>query len=231
MSSSSKRNADKFDAYAGEYERLHAESVAVTGEETDYFAGYKAECLQRKGIAADAKILDFGCGIGNVTTKLVELFSNVHGYEPSPLSAEKARKRAPGATIHDQLASVPEATFSVAVLSCVLHHVPPAERPKLLGEVMQKLEPGGELIVFEHNPLNPLTQRAVKICPFDDDAILLWPWEQRRLLKDAGFTRVGLDYIVFFPKALAFMRPLEPKLRWLAAGAQTMTVGTKPAAQ
>jgi SAM-dependent methyltransferase len=222
------RNAAKFDAYARDYERLHAQSVSITGEETDYFARYKVDCLARAGVARDQRILDFGCGIGNTTAQLVAQFSDVHGYEPSKVSAEQARQRATAATVYDDMAAVPKASFSVAVLSCVLHHVPPADRLGVMAQVLEALEPGGQLFVFEHNPLNPLTRRAVAACPFDDDAILLWPGEQKRLLREGGFTQVSLDYIVFFPRPLAFLRPLEPKLAWLPAGAQTMTRGVKP---
>jgi SAM-dependent methyltransferase len=228
MSGSSQRNAEKFDQYANEYERLHAENVAITGEETDYFAYYKVECLERKGVASDAKILDFGCGIGNVTSKLSERFTNLTGYEPSPVSAERARQRVPRATIHHELGTLPEAQFDVAVLSCVLHHVQPAERAALMQQVVSKLRSGGRLFVFEHNPLNPVTRRAVATCAFDDDAVLLWPWEAKRLLQQSGFQQVGLDYIVFFPKPLSFLRGLEPRLGWLPAGAQQLVIGTKP---
>jgi SAM-dependent methyltransferase len=220
-------NASKFDAYARDYERLHAQNVAVTGEETDYFARYKADCLLRAGVRPDDSVLDFGCGIGNTTVHLAERFSHVQGYEPSKLSAQKARERAPKATIHDELASVPAGAFSVAVLSCVLHHVPPAERHTVLTQILGALRPGGRLFVFEHNPWNPLTRRAVATCAFDDDAILLWPGELRTSLRRGGFVDVSLDYIVFFPKPLAFLRPLEPKLAWLPLGAQTMTQGYK----
>lgn len=227
MSGSSQRNAEKFDQYANEYERLHAENVAITGEETDYFAYYKVECLERKGVAKGAKILDFGCGIGNVTSKLSERFNDLTGYEPSPVSAEKARTRAPHATIHHDIQAVPDSQFDVAVLSCVLHHVQPPERAGVMQQVLSKLRPGGRLFVFEHNPLNPVTRRAVSTCAFDDDAVLLWPWETKRLLSDSGFADVDLDYIVFFPKPLAFLRGLEPKLSWLPAGAQQLVIGTK----
>jgi SAM-dependent methyltransferase len=222
------RNAAKFDAYARDYERLHQESVSIAGEETDYFARYKVDCLARAGVAPGAKILDFGCGIGNTTVHLVEQFTDVHAYEPSKLSAARAKERACAATVYDELSAVPKGKFAVAVLSCVLHHVPLAERRSVMAQVLDALEPGGRLFVFEHNPWNPLTRRAVAVCPFDDDAILLWPGEQRRLLREAGFSDVSLDYIVFFPRALSFLRGLEPKLSWLPAGAQTMTRGTKP---
>jgi SAM-dependent methyltransferase len=219
----------KFDAYAESYEKLHAANVAVTGEETGYFSQYKVECLKRAGVDPAGALLDFGCGIGNVTERLVAAFSNVHGYEPSKLSAEKARERVPGAVIHDNLDEVPKGSFSTAVLSTVLHHVPPAERHGVVSQIFERLAPGGRLFIFEHNPFNPLSQYAVATCPFDDDAILLWPSEQRRLLRETGFEDVKLDYIVFFPRPLSFLRPLEPRLRWLFLGAQTMAVGRKPA--
>jgi len=105
--------------------------------------------------------------------------------------------------------------------------VPRPDRPAVLKDVLSKLRPGGRLYVFEHNPLNPVTQRTVKTCPFDDDADLLWPWQARRLLKEAGFREVRLDYIVFFPRPLAALRPLEPRLRWLPFGAQQLVLGTR----
>jgi SAM-dependent methyltransferase len=221
-------NTLKFDRYASSYEQLHASNISISGEGTQYFARYKVECLLRAGVPLSAPILDFGCGIGNVTRELVTCFGSVHGYEPSSVSAEQARRSAPTAKIHDQLDSVPDAHFVAAVLSGVLHHVPPSDRRQLLSDVLTKLAPGGTLFVFEHNPYNPLTRRAVATCEFDDDAILLWPRELKTLLTGAGFADVRLDYIVFFPKALAFLRPLEPKLRWLFAGAQTLTMGKKP---
>lgn len=224
----SEKPTQKFDEYAESYEALHAKNVALSGEETGYFAQYKVDCLLRAGVDPAAPLLDFGCGIGNVTEKLLGSFSNVHGFEPSQLSAERARERAPAAHIHHDFSTVPAGAFSAVVLSCVLHHVPVADRASVMQQAMLALAPGGRLFIFEHNPWNPLTRRAVATCAFDDDAILLWPGEQRRLLRDAGFEQVNLDYIVFFPAALSFLRPLEPRLNWLFAGAQTMAWGRKP---
>jgi len=227
MTESSQRNATKFDAYADNYTQLHANNVAVSGEEPDYFAGYKVDCLERKGVRRTDHILDFGCGVGNVTAKLAERFPHLAGYEPSPASAEKAQARVPSAAIHHEIAALPDAAFDVAMLSCVLHHVQPPERPALLEQLRSKLRPGGRVFVFEHNPFNPVTRYAVATCEFDDDAVLLWPSETKRLLRDNGFGSVELDYIVFFPKPLAFLRRVEPKLAWLPAGAQQLVVGTK----
>src|SRR5262249_39120290 len=142
-------------------------------------------CLERMG--AGTPILDFGCGIGNLTEQLVKTYRDVHGYDPSTESLGLAKPRAPGAIFHHDLEAVPNATFATAIVAGVLHHVAPAERGALLGEVKSKLSPGGRVVVFEHNPWNPLTRRAVANCAFDDDAVLLWPRELKRVLRDSGF--------------------------------------------
>jgi SAM-dependent methyltransferase len=216
-----------FDRHAATYHEAHAASIRASGESTSYFAEYKLRCLERMG--AQAPILDFGCGIGNLTEQLVKTYRDVHGYDPSTESLGLARPRAPGAVFHQDLEDVPSATFATAIVAGVLHHVAPAERAALLGDVKSKLSPGGRVVVFEHNPWNPLTRRVVAHCAFDDDAVLLWPWELKRVLRDSGFVDIDLRYIVFFPKFLAALRPLEPKLSRLFMGAQTMCTATKPA--
>ncbi|MCW5831488.1 MAG: class I SAM-dependent methyltransferase [Labilithrix sp.] len=218
----------KFDSYAESYEGLHRSSVAASGEDPAYFHDYKIACLRRRGLLR-GPLLDYGCGTGNLTERFVRAreVDELHGYDPSAVSLAEARARAPSAELHTDASTLPRAHFATAVLSGVLHHVPPRERPGVLETVRGALRPGGHVVVFEHNPLNPVTRRAVAACPFDDDAILLWPWEARRLLRRSGFDDVRLDYIVFFPKPLAFLRGLEPRLRRVALGAQQMLVAVK----
>lgn len=218
----------KFDEYASTYETLHRASIAASGEDPSYFHDHKIDCLRRKGLL-NGPLLDFGCGVGN----LLERFARptfgleVHGYDPSPESLAEARQRAPAATIHEDPATLPTGHFATVVLSGVLHHVAPPDRAVLLATVRDRLKPGGNVVIFEHNPLNPLTRRAVAACEFDDDAILVWPWQCRRLLRDARFAKIQHDYIVFFPKPLSFMRRFEPRLRRLALGAQQLVVGER----
>jgi SAM-dependent methyltransferase len=219
----------KFDAYAESYVAVHQQNVAITGEPPEYFAAYKLGCLQRLvGPSFDQPVLDYGCGVGVVTEQLGKRFSRVEGYDPSEQSITSARNRAPGVRFHTSLAEVPDGTFGLLVMSGVLHHVNPAERAGVLKQAVAKLRPGdGRLVVFEHNPINPLTRRAVADCPFDDDAILLWPWEARRLLKEANLQAVRLRFIVFLPRLLARLRFLEPHLWAVPLGAQVMLVGTR----
>jgi 2-polyprenyl-3-methyl-5-hydroxy-6-metoxy-1,4-benzoquinol methylase len=221
--------SSKFDAYARDYETLHAKSIEASGEEPTYFVTYKRRCIERMvGNRFDEPILDYGCGIGMLIEQLGQRFSTVDGYDPSGESIARARQRAPRATVYETTSAIPDGRYALAILACVLHHVPPAEREALLRRVTAKLKPTGRLVVFEHNPLNPVTRRAVAMCPFDDDAVLLWPREARRLLERSGLVDVRCDYIVFFPRALGRLRWIEPHLRALPLGAQTMLVGTRP---
>ena len=87
-------------------------------------------------------------------------------------------------------------------------------------ELQRVIKPTGQIFVFEHNMLNPLTVKAVKDCPFDEDAILLPRSELLGLARDAGFTDIRVRYVVFFPRVLAVFRPLEPFLGWVPLGAQ-----------
>jgi SAM-dependent methyltransferase len=214
----------KFDAHAENYHDDHARSLSSSGEDPEYFHRYKLGCIERLGLSNSARILDYGCGIGNVTVHLARQFDTVHGFDPSRRSLDMCKERVPSAILHETEQALPEGYFDAAVLSGVLHHIKPADRKTLLRHVYRTLRPGGRVIVFEHNPINPLTRKVVRDCPFDDDAILLWPWEIPQLLINSGFYAPKLDYIVFFPKMLAALRPLEPRMRGLFIGAQTMTV-------
>lgn len=221
--------ARKFDDYAEEYGRLLEDSIQASGESHSYFHNYKVDCIRRLGLDPSRPMLDFGCGIGSLTEHLAQAFGQVEGYDPSPKSLEIARKRLPEVPFHDQTQTLSDARFGAAVLSGVLHHVPPPKRAEMLSSLRSKLAPGGKLIIFEHNPWNPLTRRAVHACAFDDDAILLWPGELRSLTRSSGYCELRQDYIVFFPHWLARLRGLEPRLAWFFLGAQTMTVATRGA--
>ncbi len=217
--------ASEFDRFASDYASRHKANVALSGEEPGYFADYKLACIERL-VGSDYRepILDFGCGVGMLTERLGRRFAEVHGYDLSSECLAVARQRC-RATFHGDESSLPDGHFGLVVLANVLHHVPPPGRSDLLRRVASKLRPGtGRLVVFEHNPLNPLTRYVVSRCEFDVDALLLWPWELRGLLRSCGYRSIRDRYIVFFPRALSPLRGLEPLLGWLPLGAQTMFV-------
>jgi SAM-dependent methyltransferase len=225
----------QFDRYARDYHDLNAAAVRASGETPDYFAALKASYMSRAAPLPEdgalRAILDFGCGIGGGIPHLRRAFpdARLHGVDASGVSIAMARTASADAqfsVIEDNRLPLPDATFDLALAACVFHHIAPVERLHWMRELHRVLKPGGKLFVFEHNPLNPLTRKVVRECPFDEDAILLPRGEALALLADAGFREAKSDYIVFFPRMLAALRPLERWLSRLPLGAQYAAQGT-----
>lgn len=221
-----KRTGSEFDRFAADYSSLHKQNIAISGEEPTYFADYKLRCIERLvGKNFADPILDFGCGVGILTERLGEHFPQVHGYDPSSESLDIARERS-RSTFHDQESSIPDNHFGLVVLANVLHHVAPNDRDDLLKRIVSKMRTdSSRLVVFEHNPINPLTRYVVSRCEFDADAVLLWPWQLTALLRRSRFNSLSRKFIVFFPSAFSYLRGIEPSLAWLPLGAQMMVAG------
>ena len=219
----------EFDSYADQYEELLAHSIKISGEKPEYFAAYKASYLAGMVPPDVERVLDYGCGIGMLSTQLKLQFpkAQVDGFDPSPGSLARVT---PALVAQGSFESDPNflsSTYDLIVMANVLHHVKPAERQDLVSDVASRLAPDGRLVVFEHNPFNVLMQLAVAQCVFDEDAILLRRKESAHYLHCAGLNTTS-DYIVFFPRWLRWLRRLEPHLYWCPLGAQYVVVGTRP---
>lgn len=208
-------------------ERKREESIALSGEGTEYFAAYKRHVLERILGTKDAgPILDFGCGTGDLLKELVRGFAPVHGYDPDPDCLALAHKRVPTAELFDDPETLPRDHYGAVVLANVMRHVPPENRPGLVRTAVQLLRKGGTLVFFEYNPLNPITRRVARAAP-EGEGELLFPWEVRRLLKDAKLGKRHLEFIVFFPRQFAGFRAFEPLMSRVPIGAQVVGWGQR----
>ena len=178
------------------------------------------------GLPPDGRYLDFGSGVGasvapfrshlpaarlvcaDVSADSLALSKTNHGdaadYVWSPDGALPFR----------------DAEFDGAFACCVFHHIPHSQHAEVLENLRRVVRPGGLIMIYEHNPFNPLTVRAVRTCPFDANAVLLSARQLARAGIEAGWRAQRCDYRVFFPAALSRLRPLENRLRWLPLGAQ-----------
>jgi ubiquinone/menaquinone biosynthesis C-methylase UbiE len=218
----------EFDRFADEYHSVHAQNIRLSGEDPDYFARYKAREAARvgRGHLPAAKLLDFGTGVGNSLPFLHEEFPDcrITGVDVSLRSLEIARERFDGIAelceFDGRHIPAPDGEFGLALAACVFHHIDQGEHVAKLAELRRVLAPDGWLLVYEHNPWNPLTRKAVRDCPFDENAQLLTAATLARRARAAGFSNVATRYRVFFPASLAWLRPLERLLGWLPIGAQ-----------
>jgi ubiquinone/menaquinone biosynthesis C-methylase UbiE len=221
----------EFDKFATEYRAMHAANIKASGESPEYFAEYKIVDLVRDSAAlgalsAEPRVLDFGAGVGYSVPFFARHLpaARVTCLDVSQKSLEVGETQHGGRAefTHFDGARIPyaDATFDVALASCVFHHIPETEHVALLAEIRRVLKPRGLLFVFEHNPLNPLTRHAVDTCPFDENALLIRAPNMRRRVLNAAFADARINYRIFFPHALRGLRGLEPSLTWLPLGAQ-----------
>ncbi len=217
----------EFDKVADAYQRQHAQNVRLSGEDPSYFARHKAAQMARSlGARPAGHILDFGAGVGNCLPHLNELLrpSTLTALDVSARSLELAQARfGPLAHyLHFDGVRVPLADASVqtALAACVFHHIAADRQVPLLAELRRVLAPQGRLFIFEHNPYNPLTRYAVSTCEFDANAVLITSNTLLQRVAQAGFAQARRKYLLFFPRALRAMRPLEPWLGACPLGAQ-----------
>jgi SAM-dependent methyltransferase len=220
----------EFDQVADEYLELHAKNLKISGESPEYFARYKIDEVRRiwskRGWPEPRTILDFGAGIGNSAPHFRRNFpdAEIIATDVSELSLAIARQRFPGMArfeLYDGLGPIaPEGSVDLAFSACVFHHIAADEHVELLRRLHLTLAASAALVVFEHNPINPVTQHIVATCPFDANAVLIPASLLRARLLEAGFDKVELAYTGFFPGPLARLRPLEPLMQRLPIGAQ-----------
>ena len=226
-----------FDQYSDEYTSLVNNSVAFTGLDIDFFtkvkAGYIADfCNSHQFASASTKALDVGCGVGSFHSLLIDEFEELHGVDVSADSISKASDNHPLVeykTYSGSRLPYESDTFDVVFTVCVLHHVPTDNWQQFVNEMYRVVNRGGLVIIFEHNPKNPLTMKAVNNCPFDVDAVLLKSNVAMDLMIGAGLSEVNRRYILSIPAANRFLRKVDGLFSSVRLGAQYFVSGTKPA--
>jgi trans-aconitate methyltransferase len=220
-----------FDAYAGAYDAALNRGLSLSGESKEYFAHtrirWTAARLARAG-CRPRHVLDFGCGTGASAPELLEQLqaATVTGIDTSPESIALATEQhANGLVRFATIEAIrPSGQYDFVYCNGVFHHIEPEDRPAALAYISQSLSPTGYFALWENNPRNPGTRLVMKRIPFDRDAKPLSAPAARRLLRAAGFEVLSTDFLFLFPRLLAALRPLEPRLARLPAGAQYLVL-------
>ena len=197
MDPQQRQTAETFDTYKNTYSDAVDNAVAFTGLSTDFFTRVKADYIvdlvksHFRTLEIDA--LDIGCGVGNYHSLLSPSFRTLSGVDVSSECIDTASQRNPSVAykVYDgERLPYEDTSFDLAFTICVLHHVPPHQWPKFASEMRRVVRTGGIALIFEHNPRNRLTMRAVNNCPFDADAVLLRSENTEALMRNAGFVSV-----------------------------------------
>ncbi len=220
----------EFDNFVEDYKTLHQKSVKLSGYDTSYFDEMKIKEVSdflRKKNKQPKSILNFGCGIGKSEPYFRSYFpdAKILGIDVSTKSVTHAKG------IHRELENVAfmpydgqtlptNEKFDLIFAANVFHHIPFSEHDHCFTLIKNALSEKGSFFLFEHNPYNPLTLKAVKDCEFDADAVLLSPRYSQKKLSEIGFSSLTRHFILFIPFFLRFLQPIEKYLKFLPMGAQ-----------
>jgi ubiquinone/menaquinone biosynthesis C-methylase UbiE len=131
--------------------------------------------IDQARIRPDDRVLDVGCGTGNLTLLVAKRYptASVVGLDPDPAALERARKKAAKGKLtaaFDQGFAeelpYPDKSVDVVLCSLALHHVTEEHRITSLREIARVLRPGGTFHLLEMakndpaRPVNRLVHRS-----------------------------------------------------------------------
>ena len=219
----------QFDEYADRYQEHMSNSVGLAGLNPVYFDRLKYAYLNKFVFTSNAvkTVLDFGCGIGNLSSLIAKSRPDleVTGFDISSKSLDLAKQRSAGIpNLHYSCNLISSSRFDVILAANVFHHIPAEDRIKTISGLKEKMDNNSRLIIFEHNPINPITKYVVSTCAFDKDAKLLTPGEVKNLATTCGLHTIRKFYTTFIPFNNKLLWNFEFKLFWLPIGAQFMII-------
>ena len=173
------------------------------------------------------RVLDAGCGQGTAF-RFFGAEHAVFGCDVSAAMLHGAAGRRAVAVQEPFDLPFTDDTFDAAYAFCVYHHIDVSEHVRHLTELRRVVRPGGEVMVFEHNPHNPVTARIFRRAPVDRGCEMIPPAQLRRTFRDAGFTHIDHGYLLFVPEAVHRRVPfLESMLSRVPLGGQYFVAGRK----
>ena len=218
-----------FDKHARTYRESLNTCFAPFGGKDTYYDSYKIECIKKWAVFDDKAydILDYGCGIGKLTGLLAKEFrkSVVYGWDISRKSLRLAKEEyaeTKNINFIDEL--FPDRKYDFIIVSMVFHHIKPDDRINTLINIKRLLKPDGKIIIFEHNPLNPVVRYIINRCPLDEDAELVMRNKFVRLAKICGLQAEFARYTLFFPRPSKLLMNLENLLKFIPFSAQYMLI-------
>ncbi len=166
-------------------------------------------------LTASAKILECGCAEGPFTEMLAESLDSrisIHAVDLSKELIKIASEKIKNENVYFSVDSISDLKFKdnffdSVIGNSILHHL---DIEKALIEMKRVLKPGGKLLFFEPNMLNPQIWLSLNIRPLrkyyqaSPDETAFYRWQIKNKLHSSGFKNVMV-------KPFDFMHPLTPE--------------------
>ena len=223
-----------FDQFSKNYNLFSDQAIRISGYDTKDLVNTKLNKLRSlyPDLAEkDFQFLDYGCGIGNLYDSVPTIFPQAiyTGVDSSKKSINEAQSRFSDNPNFQELNSSQwkNSKYDLIFSSGVFHHIPHQEHGSIINHLSRLLNQNGKIVIWEHNPINPITQKIVKECPFDKDAVLIRSNKLKQHLEAASLEKVQIIYTTFFPKILSRLNAFDSFLSWLPLGGQYLATAEK----
>ena len=166
------------------------------------------------------KVLDVGCGTGNLTLtarKYAGPTGSVTGIDASPEMIAKARRNVLYAGLEAafevgliEKIPYPAASFDVVINRLMIHHLPDDLKRQGLAEILRVLKPGGLLFIADFRAQSNTFLGHLALAFARHRMMQTDEWDLTQLVKEAGFDEVtsGPTRSAF----LAFVSGRKPKV-------------------
>lgn len=158
----------------------------------------KRKLIERANIQPGARVLDVGCGTGDLAllAKETEPGADVHGVDPDPAAlaraAAKAHRRGLEVAFDEAFGGAlpyEAASFDRAVSSFVFHHLETETKRATLRELVRVLAPGGQLFLMDFGPpRGGLIQTIGRLLHSGESLRDNTPETLPTLMREAGFS-------------------------------------------
>jgi SAM-dependent methyltransferase len=194
-----------FDAIAGIYDDVFPPHII------EHYLRRRAAYVLRHAAARGQSALDVGAGTGLLAERLSDLGLGVVALDPFPQMLGKLCQRRPDietVVAHGDDIPFPDDVFDLTYSVAVMHHIAePSQVRRTLSEMVRVTRPGGQILVWDHNPLNPYWSLLMRRVPQDTGAERLVPLPELV----AGLREAGAD--ILCTERLGLMPEFVP--RWL----------------
>ena len=158
--------------------------------------------IEMSKIKPGDKILDVGCGTGDLTLtakKYAGASGSAYGIDPSPEGIDIARKKArrSGAEVVFEVGLIekiayPDAAFDVVIRRLVIHHLPDDLKRQGFREIYRVLKPGGLVFIADFKPpSNPILAHVALALVGHRMMMQSNVWGIPPMLTETGFVEVA----------------------------------------
>jgi ubiquinone/menaquinone biosynthesis C-methylase UbiE len=165
-------------------------------------AGRHLDRLIEEANIGSLRVLDVGCGTGNLIVRLGRRHpsATIVGIDPDPKALAKARQKVARAGVaarieqgYAQHLPAADGSFDRVLSSFMLHHLPLEQKRAMLVEARRVLAPGGSFHLLDFMPAADRLDSFLIHLLHSDEALRDNTAERiHGLLEDAGFTAIGM---------------------------------------